>query len=102
MFRKAPLASSIVSLRTSLSVGLATRSKSESLAFRSAQMISNCLNSESEKPTLCRKLEVSGGRYHLLTLFYCPGSGIATASFSNTLDIPAVEYIAENTSVVCT
>ena len=62
VFRKAPSASNIVSPRISpLSVELATGSQSGSLVFRSTQMISNCwssvLNSNTEKPTLCRKME---------------------------------------------
>ena len=92
VFRKALLAFIIVSQKNSpLSVGLAARSLCGPWDFRSAQMIynywSSVLNSESEKPTLCRKLEVSKGKYQLL--FCCPGNGITAANFSSTLDIPA-------------
>ena len=94
VFRKALFASSIVSART-LSVSLATGFQNGSWAFRSAQMISNCWssvwNSESEKPTLCIKLENYWGKYQLLTMiFLCPANGIATANFSSVFDSPAV------------
>ena len=70
VFRKAPLAFSIVSPGNSpLSVCLATGSQSGSWAFRSAQMTSSCWISvwisKSEKPTLCGKLKVSEGKYQL-------------------------------------